>query len=61
MKIVNIQEAKTHLSRLLQEVALGEDMVIARVSIKSRRPRSRSAGHDRRSVIHAYEVDIIAC
>ena len=30
MKIVNIYEAKTHLSRLLREVALGEDVVIAR-------------------------------
>jgi prevent-host-death family protein len=30
MKIVNVYEAKTHLSRLLREVALGEDVVIAK-------------------------------
>jgi prevent-host-death family protein len=29
MKIVNVYEAKTHLSRLLREVALGEEVVIA--------------------------------
>lgn len=37
MKIVNIYEAKTHLSRLLREVALGEDVVIA----KDGRPLAR--------------------
>jgi len=30
MEIVNIHEAKTHLSRLLERVAQGEDIVIAR-------------------------------
>lgn len=30
MKIVNIYEAKTHLSRLLREVAGGADVVIAK-------------------------------
>lgn len=30
MKIVNVYEAKTHLSRLLREVAGGADVVIAR-------------------------------
>lgn len=30
MKIVNIHEAKTHLSRLLAEVAGGEEIVIAK-------------------------------
>jgi prevent-host-death family protein len=30
MKQVNIHEAKTHLSRLLEEVEAGEDVVIAR-------------------------------
>lgn len=30
MKIVNIQEAKTHLSRLVEEVAQGEEVVIAK-------------------------------
>lgn len=30
MKIVNVREAKTHLSRLLEEVQAGQDVVIAR-------------------------------
>ena len=30
MKVVNIHEAKTHLSRLIQEALDGEDVVIAR-------------------------------
>lgn len=30
MKTVNIQEAKTHLSRLVEEAAGGEDVVIAK-------------------------------
>jgi prevent-host-death family protein len=30
VKIVNVHEAKTHLSRLLMEVAAGEDIVIAK-------------------------------
>lgn len=30
MKTVNIQEAKTHLSRLLEEAMQGEDIIIAK-------------------------------
>jgi len=30
MKVINIYEAKTQLSRLLREVAAGEDIVIAK-------------------------------
>ncbi|MGZ8216057.1 type II toxin-antitoxin system Phd/YefM family antitoxin [Methylomagnum sp.] len=30
MQIVNVHEAKTHLSRLLEQVESGEDVVIAR-------------------------------
>jgi prevent-host-death family protein len=30
---VNIHEAKTHLSRLLQRVAAGEEIVIARAGV----------------------------
>jgi prevent-host-death family protein len=44
---VNIHEAKTHLSKLLEKVALGEEVVIAKagkpvaklVAIPSERPR----------------------
>ncbi|MSP88970.1 MAG: type II toxin-antitoxin system Phd/YefM family antitoxin [Alphaproteobacteria bacterium] len=37
MKTVNIHQAKTHLSRLLEQVAEGEDVVIA----KSGKPVAR--------------------
>lgn len=37
MSIVNVHEAKTHLSRLLRRVAAGEEIVIA----KSGRPIAR--------------------
>ena len=30
MKIINIQEAKTHLSRLVEEALTGEELVIAK-------------------------------
>jgi prevent-host-death family protein len=30
MKIVNVHEAKTHLSRLLSAVAAGEEVIIAK-------------------------------
>jgi prevent-host-death family protein len=30
LKLVNIQEAKTHLSRLLEEAVAGQDIVIAK-------------------------------
>jgi antitoxin (DNA-binding transcriptional repressor) of toxin-antitoxin stability system len=33
MKIVNIHEAKTHLSRLVQEAIDGEEIVIARGNV----------------------------
>lgn len=51
MKTVNIHEAKTHLSRLVEEAASGEPFVIA----KSGRPMVRvvpletpAPGHERR-------------
>lgn len=37
MKIVNLHAAKTHLSRLVEEAAAGNDIVIA----KAGRPRAR--------------------
>jgi prevent-host-death family protein len=51
VKVVNIHEAKTHLSRLIQEALDGEEIVIARgneplvrlVLVESARPR-RSLG-----------------
>ncbi len=47
MKTVNVHEAKTHLSRLLESVAEGEEIIIARagkpvaklVPLKSKRRR----------------------
>ena len=54
MKIVNVHEAKTHLSRLLNSVAAGEEVVIAKVGTPIARltavtepGRPRIAGRDR--------------
>ena len=64
MKIVNIHEAKTHLSRLIQEALDGEDIVIARgndpvvrlVLVESARPR-RSLGWAQGQVTMAPDFD----
>ena len=42
MSVVNIHEAKTHLSRLLERVASGEEIVIA----KAGRPVARLVRYD---------------
>ena len=54
MKIVNVHEAKTHLSRLLNSVAAGEEVVIAkagtpiaRLTAVTELGRPRIAGQDR--------------
>lgn len=52
MKTVNIHAAKTHLSRLIEEVGEGEEIVIARagrpvaklVAVESARARRRGLG-----------------
>jgi prevent-host-death family protein len=55
MKIVNVHEAKTQLSRLLQEVEEGEEIVIARNGtpvaklvphVEERKPREPGWGRD---------------
>ncbi len=51
--VVNVHEAKTHLSRLLAKVEAGEEIVIARagrpIAILSPidRPRARKPGNER--------------
>ncbi len=50
MKVVNVHEAKTHLSRLLKSVAEGEEIIIA----KAGKPIARLApvaGRSRRRVL----------
>ena len=42
MKTVNIHEAKTHLSRLLAEVAAGQEIVIANAGSATRPKRASS-------------------
>jgi prevent-host-death family protein len=56
---VNIHEAKTHLSRLLERVQAGEEITIAkagrpiaRLTAIHERPKRRTPGNDR-IVIHA--------
>ena len=45
MKTVNMHEAKTHLSRLVEQAAAGEDIVIARAGTPLvRLVSNRSAG-----------------
>lgn len=53
MTVVNVHEAKTHLSRLLRRVAAGEEIVIARGGhpiarlVPVERERPRVLGSDR--------------
>ncbi|HEX3477750.1 MAG TPA: type II toxin-antitoxin system prevent-host-death family antitoxin [Kofleriaceae bacterium] len=64
MKIVNVHEAKTHLSRLIQEALDGEEIVIARgnepvvrlVLVESARPK-RSVGWVKGKVTMAPDFD----
>ena len=64
MKVVNIHEAKTHLSRLIQEAIEGEEVVIARgnepivrlVLVESARPQ-RSLGWAKGQVTMAADFD----
>ncbi len=42
MKVVNIQNAKTHLSRLLEDVVAGEEVVIA----KAGKPLARLTAYE---------------
>lgn len=64
VKVVNIHEAKTHLSRLIQEALDGEEIVIARgneplvrlVLVESARPE-RSLGWAKGQVTMAPDFD----
>ncbi|HEU4727182.1 MAG TPA: type II toxin-antitoxin system Phd/YefM family antitoxin [Kofleriaceae bacterium] len=64
MKIVNIHEAKTHLSRLIQDALNGEEVVIARGNqplvrlalVESARPQ-RSLGWAKGQVTMAPDFD----
>jgi prevent-host-death family protein len=64
VKVVNIHEAKTHLSRLIQEALEGEEIVIARgnepvvrlVLVESARPK-RSLGWAKGLVTMAPDFD----
>jgi prevent-host-death family protein len=60
---VNVHHAKTHLSKLLQRVAAGEEIVIARGGepiaklVPIRRARRRTFGADRGQVLLSVEFD----
>jgi prevent-host-death family protein len=53
VRIINVHEAKTHLSRLLQDVAAGEEITIARAGkpiarlVPVRPVKTRQLGMDR--------------
>lgn len=64
MTAVNIHQAKTHLSRLLERVATGEEVVIAkagrpvaRLVPYDTRPAHRTAGQDVGTVVIAEDFD----
>ncbi|HNX52014.1 MAG TPA: type II toxin-antitoxin system Phd/YefM family antitoxin [Thermoanaerobaculaceae bacterium] len=64
MTAVNIHQAKTHLSRLLERVATGEEVVIAkagkpvaRLVPYDIRPARRTAGQDVGTVMIAEDFD----
>ncbi len=50
MRQVNVHEAKTHLSRLIDEAAAGEDIVIARAGTPVARLTVLAAAPQRRPV-----------
>ncbi|MGZ4732935.1 MAG: type II toxin-antitoxin system Phd/YefM family antitoxin [Terriglobales bacterium] len=62
---VNIHEAKTHFSRLLQQVANGEEVTIARagvpvarlVAVEPQKPKVRPLGMDRGRIWIADDFD----
>jgi prevent-host-death family protein len=62
---VNIHEAKTHFSRLLQRVAAGEEVTIARagvpvarlVAVEPKKPEVRPLGMDRDRIWIADDFD----
>jgi prevent-host-death family protein len=61
--VVNVHEAKTHLSRLLERVAKGEDVVIARAGtpvaklVPLNPPAARPLGLDAGTVIVSPDFD----
>jgi prevent-host-death family protein len=64
MRSVNVHEAKTHLSRLLVQVARGEEIVIARAGkpiarlVPASKPGEvRALGRDKGKVIIADDFD----
>ena len=62
MKQVNVHEAKTHLSRLLEEVEAGDDVVISRAGRPVARlvriaPTTRKIGQDAGLVHIAADFD----
>ena len=62
---INIHEAKTHLSRLLQRVAAGEEVTIARsgvpvarlVAVEPEKKKTRPLGMDRGKIWIADDFD----
>lgn len=61
-RTVNVHEAKTHLSRLLRDVARGEDVVIAHAGrpvarLTAIQPAGRELGFDRGAVWIADDFD----
>ena len=62
-KVVNVHEAKTHLSRLLDRVAAGDEVTIAKAGrpvarlVPIAKPGKRALGQDRGRVFIADDFD----
>jgi len=63
-KIVNVHEAKTHLSKLLERVQLGEEVIIAksgkpvaRLVGVGERPKRREPGSAKGTLIYSDDFD----
>ena len=56
-KVVNVHEAKTHLSRLLERVTAGDEVVIAKAGKPVAVPGKRSIGIDAGRVFIAEDFD----
>jgi prevent-host-death family protein len=64
VKTVNVHEAKTHLSRLLDQVSQGEEVIIAkagrpvaRLIAATERPKERKPGSARGTIFYSEDFD----
>lgn len=66
MKIINTHQAKTHLSKLLEDVSRGEDIIIAKAGVPVAKlvifikpPQARKGGQLKGQIKIATDFDIL--